>query len=296
MLFEKTNRISGELLRNLRESQSIDIALLARQVNLSVAQLRQLESDQLTSGERALFYSETIKANAARKVALALGADLNDPVVTPVAKTASVNNLTDMQVMEDLAQLLQKQERARRVRQRRDLLQSKLLWSGLVLCILATLVWHFQNPLLAQGRGWIVAAEAALPVAAPSVLSASEPVAVDTPVAATSEITPDVSLAEGLCAHKVSAVALKASMPSKAGKSVHLVADADAAVCMQDATGTKFVATLKAKEARSFYGVAPWTVHFDNASAVQLFFQGQRMRWPEDEQNSFTLQEVPGAY
>lgn len=300
MSFEKTNRISGGLLRDLREAQSMDIAWLARQVNLSVAQLRQLESDELAPGERALFYSETIKANAARKVALVLGADLDAMDILPAADASRANNVTDMRVMDDLAQLLQKQERAQRLRQRRDLLQSKLLWSGLVLCIVSAWIWHFQKPLMSQGRGWVVAAaEPSLLAAGPSVasvVSTSDPVVALVPAASTSASTQDVSQAEVLCSRNVSGVALKASMPSKAGKSVHVVADADVAVCMQDASGKKFVATLKAKEARSFYGAAPWTVHFDNASAVQLFFQGQRMRWPEGEQTSFTLQEVPGAY
>lgn len=299
MSFEKTNRISGGLLRDLREAQSMDITWLARQVNLSVAQLRQLESDELAPGERALFYSETIKANAARKVALVLGADLDELDILPVADASRANNLTDMQVMEDLAQLLQKQERAQRLRQRRDLLQSKLLWSGVVLCIVSAWIWHFQKPLLSQGRGWVVAAEPSLLTGGPSVasvVSGSDPLVALAAAASDSASTQDVSQAEVLCTRNVSGVALKASMPSKSGKSVHMVADADVTVCMQDATGKKFVATLKAKEARSFYGAAPWTVHFDNASAVQLFFQGQRMRWPEGEQSSFTLQEVSGAY
>ena len=85
-------------------------------------------------------------------------------------------------------------------------------------------------------------------------------------------------------------------MPSKAGNMVYIMAEADAFVCMQDAKGKKFEVNFKAHESRSFYGSAPWKVQVDKASSVQLFFQGQRLRWPEGEQMSFILQETEGNY
>lgn len=297
---EKTNRISGELLRNLREAQSMDITRLARQVNLSVAQLRQLESDQLAPGERPLFYSETIRTNAAKKVALALGADLNELLIAPQAsEEASLNGLPDMQVLDDLAHLLQKQERARQASRSHAFLQSRRMWATVMMFIAGAFVWNFQKPLLAQGRDWVAAINrpslAAAPALEPASETASEPVVAASPAVA-SEPKPIPSSAEALCARKPSGEALKASTPSKAGKSVYIVANDDVSVCVQDATGQKFPVTMKAQESRSFYGEAPWVVHFDKATSLQLFFQGQRLRWPEDQQTSFTLQEVPGTY
>lgn len=88
MPIQKTHCIPGELLRNLRETQAVDINVLARQVNLSVRQLQQLESDEMASGERPLFYSDAIKANAAKKVALALGVNLQE-LTAPSLKVSS---------------------------------------------------------------------------------------------------------------------------------------------------------------------------------------------------------------
>jgi transcriptional regulator with XRE-family HTH domain len=300
MSIEKTNRISGGLLRHLRESQSMDIARLARQVNLSVAQLKQLESDDLAPGERALFYSETIKANAAKKVAQALGADLNELIVPSAPETALGPDLPDMQVLDDLAQLLQKQERARQASRSYEFLQSRRLWATVMLFVAGAFVWYFQKPLLAQGHDLVVSVERhqAPPVvlaAQPASEPASEPVVAVQRVT-TPEQAPTVSSAEALCTRKASGAALKAWAPSKAGNMVHLVAQDDAAVCVQDATGKKFPVNFKAHESRTLYGVAPWTVHLDKAASVQVFFQGQRLRWPEGEQTSFTLQETPGTY
>jgi transcriptional regulator with XRE-family HTH domain len=63
-----TDRIIGEILREWRVSQQLEISELANSASLSVAQIQQLES-----GGVSLFYSASIKENAARKVAHILG-------------------------------------------------------------------------------------------------------------------------------------------------------------------------------------------------------------------------------
>jgi transcriptional regulator with XRE-family HTH domain len=63
-----TDRIIGEVLREWRVSQQLEISELANSASLSVAQIQQLES-----GGVSLFYSASIKENAARKVAHLLG-------------------------------------------------------------------------------------------------------------------------------------------------------------------------------------------------------------------------------
>jgi hypothetical protein len=171
----------------------------------------------------------------------------------------------------------------------------------LALCVAGALVWHFQNVLSTRVHGWFLAArQAASPEMAPAP-SVSEPPSSDAslvpnePLATVAQDS-KLSLADALCRHQVLGDPLKASSPSKAGNMVYIMAEADASVCVQDAAGKKFAVDIKAQESRSFYGAAPWTVHVDKSSSVHLFFQGQRLRWPEGEQNSMTLQEVKGAY
>lgn len=293
MSFQNKNCIDGELLRNLREAQAMDITLLSRRVNLSVAQLRQLECAELAQHERSLFYSDAIRAAAARKVALALGADPDQLAAVSSTESSPVH---EMQVLDDLALLLEKQRKSQLASQRWDFLSSRLLWMGLLLSFAGALVWHFQKPLFSHERSLISAMVQVLPVVAAAGLPASESVPLARPESlVVSQETPEVS-PDSLCAQKVSGAALKASVPNKAGNLVHIVAQADTVVCVQDATGKKTAAAIKASESRSFYGAAPWTVHFDKPPQVQLFFQGQRLRWPDGEPLSFTLQEVPGPY
>lgn len=60
--------VSGEQLRALRLAAGLDVAVLARRVSLSNAQLLQLENDQ-----HSLFYTPAIRRHAARKVLTFLG-------------------------------------------------------------------------------------------------------------------------------------------------------------------------------------------------------------------------------
>lgn len=63
-----SEEISGEQLRALRLAAGLDVAVLARRVSLSNAQLLQLENDQ-----HSLFYTLAIRRHAARKVLAHLG-------------------------------------------------------------------------------------------------------------------------------------------------------------------------------------------------------------------------------
>jgi hypothetical protein len=60
-----------QYLRTLREASGMDLVVLARTACLSVAQVRQLESDD----NEGLFYSDAIKRQAYKRVLMILGAE-----------------------------------------------------------------------------------------------------------------------------------------------------------------------------------------------------------------------------
>ncbi len=66
--------ISSDELRSLRQAAGLDLAVLARRVSLSAAQLKQLEC-----GQDSLFYSPAIRHQAALKVQQYLDAQLQSP-------------------------------------------------------------------------------------------------------------------------------------------------------------------------------------------------------------------------
>ncbi len=66
--------ISSAELKALREAAGVDLAVLARRLSLSAAQLKQLES-----GQGSLFYSPAIRRQAALKVYQYLDAQRQSP-------------------------------------------------------------------------------------------------------------------------------------------------------------------------------------------------------------------------
>jgi transcriptional regulator with XRE-family HTH domain len=68
--FSMSNRVRGELLREWRLANNMEMGVLAHKAILSRGQILQLES-----GEASLFYSQAIQEKAARKVAVLLGGD-----------------------------------------------------------------------------------------------------------------------------------------------------------------------------------------------------------------------------
>lgn len=292
-----TDRVRGELLREWRVSQQCDVTVLASSANLSVAQIRQLES-----GGVSLFYTPAIKENAARKVASLLGGD-PAAVIRPIDDASVAQGPS---VVEALAELSRQRAQAARpssvFSQAPRGLLGVLLTLGLFAAGLALLqhpvssggvrsLWHTPTASLAQALQPDTApALAVLAEPASASASASEPSSV-------SESAPSpVALDRGandnsLCqANKAPAVLTPAS-PSKAGDMVYLVAQKPGAICVVDGAGRSTVLALQSNEARSVYGPAPWRVHFEQPEQAQLYFQGVRLRLPDAGITTVALQE-----
>jgi hypothetical protein len=104
------------------------------------------------------------------------------------------------------------------------------------------------------------------------------------------------SVAETLCDSQVSQTTVTPSQPSKAGNSVHFVALEDLSMCIIDGAGNKTPLTLKAQESKTILGKSPWHLHIDKIVSMQMFFQGQKIYWPDGEPRALLLKEVPGEY
>jgi hypothetical protein len=198
-----------------------------------------------------------------------------------------------MQVLDDLALLLEKQKPSQPMMSRAWVTRSAMVSLGLLLCLMGAWAWYVQKPWPPVERSRLSEAAPAAPSVVKTPDSQEETAPVSAPVAmrASLSLQPDAS-----CPPKSGSVTLKPALPSKAGNMVYIVALADMAVCVQDGAGKTMAVGLKAQESRSFYGAAPWTVQFEKPSQAQLFFQGQRLRWPEGELDTFILHEVPGTY
>lgn len=290
-----SDRVRGELLREWRVSQRCDVTALASRANLSVAQILQLES-----GGSSLFYTPAIKENAARKVAHLLGGD-------PASVIRSMDDTPGVgvpSVVEELVALSQQRAQAAQApsglaRPHRWLLAC-LLTVGLLVVGAA---WFQQHG--SVGRAWPLwpastshGAPPAQPETAPTVAALPSPTTAAAAAPASAPAPAPASLpaekalaATDLCQKNQAAAVLTPASPSKAGDMVYVVAQKSGAICVIDGSGRSTVLTLQSSEARSVYGTAPWTVHFEQPQQAQLYFQGVRLRLPDASVTTVALQE-----
>jgi cytoskeleton protein RodZ len=311
------DRVHGELLREWRESQKIDVCALALNANLSVAQIKQLES-----GGASLFYTASIKENAARKVATLLGRD-PAAVILP-GGDAAIPKLPS--VVDELIEFSRPQAQWSRwvpvvLPRPRWIASIVLLW-----WLLVAIGW-FEHNATGQGKPSVGHPSMAMS-SVPQTASTSNGKSTDQPVTSAVEQPGDnfsiAALAAEVAAPMAGGGSAAAASPDaqtsqmnssycqlgpqqtqkgqtdtvlvpsparKPGNMVHFVALKQGVVCVVDGAGLQTVFSLKADESRTVYGPAPWRVHFEMPEQAQLFFQGLRLRLPDPSITALLLRE-----
>ncbi len=316
-----SDRVRGDLLREWRVAQQLELSTVARRVNLSSAQVQQLES-----GGTSLFYSEAIKHNAARKVAQALGGDPASVIRTVVHEGGPDPLMQQgVQVLDELIQLSEQQAKSQSNKSSNaQRIRRVLVWVLGMSLVTAAGAWFYLQP--EQVKSWLpmhwlassppvvsapepqLEASEAAPAAsdAPSdqslaqveaaAVGASAPAAMaepsSTPAAASTPAVVALLSPEALCQSTEQGTLLTSKIPSKAGDMVYIVPLKAGSVCAKDGAGKNTVLTLQAKEGRSVYGPPPWRLYFEHMDQAQVYFQGERLRWPEVPTRSIVLREV----
>jgi len=282
-------------LRKLREDAGIDIVVLARTACLSVAQVRQLETDD----NEHLFYSDAIKRQAYKRLLMILGAEPPSIEVPPdlrdVAQVADahLNTLDQIVAMSHLPAMERSSAEVMRsgfakLKAHQAFIGALLLLAGAVVL----LVWQSQRPPQVKSieappitTAPITATPATTaPVTtAPVTVASSDPPKLVEPV-----VTPASTAAASVRDKPLGCEYVNESMPeitplikAKEGRYVYLVSGADAHVCLVDGNQKATALHLKSGESLSVYGVSPWQVSSPQLSKLQLYFQGGRVSLPE---------------
>lgn len=314
-----TDRVRGELLREWRVSQHLEVAHLARKSNLSVAQIVELESGGCT-----LFYTPAIKESSARKVARLLGGD-PAVVLRPLDDAVTLGEAVLLQPVSPLSSQQSLPARSSSVFYRHPgLVAAPILMLIAVVFASGWLQQKWQEG--GSQQFWREAsrsptpqvlepstlepgfqASALLSVAA-SVAQAAEATAPQNAQAAVATLTAEPAVpaepfqtaqapagaaagGTGLYRQTEPGTVLVPSRPSKSGDMVYIVAQKEGAVCVVDGAGASTVLALKTHETRSVYGPPPWRVYFEWPEQAQLYFQGVRLRLPQDPVTTLALQE-----
>jgi transcriptional regulator with XRE-family HTH domain len=295
-------------LRELREAAGMDLVVLARTACLSVAQVRQLESDE----SDGLFYSEAIKRQAYKRVLMILGAeppsielpqDLLDAAKVADAHSTTLDQIVAMSEQPAINRSTSHALHAALT----QLTAHKQVFAALLLLMAAVTLFVVYGP---QGLVSTTSASATASTAQPVL--ASEPVVASAPVASVpvASMASATAVAVAPVVAASSAASVKADtcaysdelMPQlgpfvaqKEGRYVYLVSAANVDVCVVDGNKQATPLQLKAGENRSVYGVSPWQVSSSSLQKIQIFFQGGRVSLPDPAVNRVKLVEVPVA-
>jgi transcriptional regulator with XRE-family HTH domain len=154
--------INGEAIRLKREERGWAQTDLASRACLSVKQVRQLEEGGLSA-----FYSESVKATSAKRVAELLGADISEVFVTPVDVAAEAHAAslqpTSSQNLSEVSELLQTPNSMHMVEEEEDTGRSRnwLIAMGVILAVAAVVL--FKSPSSQESSAVVVPASAPTP-------------------------------------------------------------------------------------------------------------------------------------
>lgn len=300
-------------LRTLREAAGMDMFVLARTACLSVAQVRQLESDD----SDGLFYSDAIKRQAYKRLLMILGAEppsveipeeLRDAAKVADAHLTTLDQIVAMSELPPMNHSAFDAVHAGLAKLR----EHKQATAALLLLVAAVTLFVLHGPQsVVEATSELAAASptpkvsaVAVSVEPPSVTTASVPVAAvaaaSASVAAASALVAASPTAPsktmGACTHSNEAMPqLSPFVAQKEGKYVYLVSAANAEVCVVDGNKQATLLQLKAGENRSVYGVSPWQVSSTSLQKVQIFFQGGRVSLPDATVSRVQLVEMTVA-
>jgi len=285
---EEPVRDDAAHLKSLRLAADLDHAQLALMVNLSAAQVRQLEED----GD-SLFYSPQIKAQSLRRVIRTLENASQEPQtvasIEPPAPRSSAS------VIDDIIRLSEKNLKSQVVHsdvRRPGGSWPKLLGTwGLAALLLGLGLWqynrHNSQALYEEWVEPITGKVLPAPPTAKTEEAAKETAATKNPAAASTASAAD-------CANITTApVTVTSVSPNKPGSYVYLVANKTTTVCVDDGKNKRNLVTLTPGAGRSIHGSPPWTIAAADLKSVQVYFQGAKVWVPPEAGSRIYLKELP---
>ena len=314
---EEPVRDDAAHLKSLRLAADLDHAQLALMVNLSAAQVRQLEED----GD-SLFYSPQIKAQSLRRVIRTLENASQEPPSVAVIEAPAPRSSAS--VIDDIIRLSEKNLKSQVVHsdvRRPGGSWPKLLGTwGLAALLLGLGLWQYnRHNSQALYEEWVepitgkvlpappTATTEEVPAVVPEVIAAApvstqavvvappaqETSAKEKPAAANNPATASTASAADCASITTEPVTATSVSPNKPGSYVYLVASKATTVCVDDGKNKRTLVTLTPGAGRSVHGAAPWTLASTDLKAVQVYFQGAKVWLPPEAGSRIYLKELP---
>ncbi len=310
---KRVPEVRGDVLRKAREAKGLSVSELATKACFSVKQIEQLEN-----GQKSHFYSLTIKAGAAKKVAQIL--DLNQEDVfdfgldlVEQAESVSTDGIKDenpsvSQAIE-VDNNIKSQEPQPKVEQIERFIESAPkpkkksyapMMIGVVVLVAVALLLNINPP--------NTVSKTVEPVKLPSETiansaeqkeqesqSAANPPPASAPVSTAipaATVVNSPSVADACPSEDPNPTKYRASIASKPGNMIYVQTRVKQTLCIKDALGKMEKKTLDEGGSYSFYGKPPFVLLSASLGQTEIFFQGYKVRLDNPSAKTIVFEEI----
>jgi hypothetical protein len=282
----------GSQLRAAREKAGVDIFSYSRKVNLSTAQVLELEE-----GGNSYFYTPSIKFNAGKKLLSSFAIKTEYERLSEEDKTKPQQ---DKAVAESfLEEPTQAEQTAKKVRHsianKSLLILTAIVAIGIVYAFVTYPSKFNKSPdnsrLLvssnvsnAEKSAVLVPAEISIKAEVVSAQENSAPIA--TQLLKNEPIQTECIWSEN--PHNLSA-----TRATKDSNYVYLIATKEVFVCIKDNTNKVSIVNIKANEPKNIAGVSPLTLQSKDLNSLNIFYQGRKIQLPSNTINEVKLVAIP---
>ena len=278
----------GAQLKAAREKAGVDLFSYARKVNLSTAQLLELEE-----GGNSYFYTPSIKFSTGKKLLSSFGGKTEYERLNEEALSQSSNQSIEVEaILEASSQVLQPEQNVTHSTTKKYLF---LLSAIVTICIAYVFVTYPSKsnkspeavqPLIASqvsnAEKSAVTDSPAISTKADIVSAASNPAPTDTTPLKNEPIQSECVWSEN--PHNVSA-----TRATKDGNYVYLIATKELVACIKDANNIQTTVLLKPSQAHNFTGNAPLKIHSTALNSLNIFYQGSKIQLPKQDITEIVL-------
>jgi len=278
----------GAQLKAAREKAGVDSFAFARKVNLSTAQLLELEV-----GGNSYFYTPSIKFSTGKKLLSSYGGKTEYDRLSEEALIQSrIESVEVEAILEASSQAIQPEQNVTHSIAKKPL----FIFTAIVaICLAYAFVTYPSKTNKSK--------ETAQPLIASQVSNAEKSAVTESPsISAKTDIVPAVANTaptattplknepiQSECIWSENPHNVSATRATKDGNYVYLVATKELVACIKDANNIQTTVLLKPSQAHNFTGNAPLKIHSTALNSLNIFYQGSKIQLPKQDITEIVL-------
>jgi len=278
----------GAQLKAAREKAGVDLFSYARKVNLSTAQLLELEE-----GGNSYFYTPSIKFSTGKKLLSSFGGKTEYERLSEEALSQSSNQSIEVEtILEASSQAIQAEQNVTHSTTKKYLF---LLSAIVTICIAYVFVTYPSKsnkspeavqPLIASQ---VSNAEKSAVTESPPISAKTDLVSAVANTVPTATTPPKKEPIQSECVWSENPHNVSATRATKDGNYVYLVATKELVACIKDANNIQTTVLLKPSQAHNFTGNAPLKIHSTALNSLNIFYQGSKIQLPKQDITEIVL-------